>query len=164
MRTKTLLGLISALLITHSISATSARTIYPQLVGVRTVALNFSPQTVPGLDTDALEQEIRQRLEAANLIIDSTAPTVLFVQITYQRVPECADSLVIQTHIALSEDAVIKRGNRSETVYVDTWRETEEFVEPAGKAAEVAHTSTVGLVKYFIEATDYAASVVETKR
>src|ERR1700730_12558743 len=110
MRKRAVLLLISAILIAHSLRASSARMLHPQLVGVTRVALNFSPQNVPGLDTAALEQQIRKRLEIGGLAIDSSSPTILFVQITYQRCPACDDFLVIHTHVALSEDAVIQRG------------------------------------------------------
>jgi|GEM_PF-5431746 len=137
---------------------------HPELVGFKEVALNFSPQTVPGLDTDALEQKIRERLRSAGLAIDDTAPTILFVQIKYQRLPACPEFLLIQTHIAVSENGEVKRAGRAETVYVDTFKEDEDFIEPVGKAAEVASASTLSLIEYLLDAREYTASVMAKRK
>lgn len=151
-------------LVSPCVVATSARTIHPELVGFQKVALNFSPQTVPGLDTDALERQIRELVTDAGLEIDDAAGTILFVQIKYQRLPACPEFLLIQTHVAVSEDAHVKRDGWSETVYVDTWKEDEDFVEPMSKAAEVASTSTLGLINYLLDARKYTASVIAMRK
>jgi hypothetical protein len=160
MRGLRVIALIVGILVSKPGSATSARTIHPELVGFAEVALNFSPQTVPGLDTDALEKEIRGRLKASGLAVNDKAREILFVQIKYRRLPACPEYLVIQTRVAISEDVQVTRPDRSETVYVDTWKEDEDFVEPIGKAAEVASTSTLGLINYLLDARAYTTSVM----
>ncbi len=164
MRTLAVVALITGCVFSQPLSATSVRTIHPELVGFREVSLNFSPQTVPGLDTDALEQQIRERLKVAGLVINDAARTTLFVQIKYQRLPACPDFLLIQTHVAVSEEAEIKRDDRLETVQVETWKEDEDLVEPVAKAAEAATTSTLDLVNYLLDAREYTTSVMATRK
>jgi len=141
--------------------ATSARTIHPQLVGVKTVALNFSPQNLPGLDADVLEHDIRNALEKAKITVAPSAPLTLFVQVAYQQLPACPEFVAFRTYLALSEDVMVHRGKRTETVYVDTWHESEDFVESMSKAGKAAQQSVLGLLSYFLDAGQYSAEVME---
>ncbi len=127
--------------------AKSARTIHPELVGVRTVALNFSPDNLPDLDADALERDIRNAL-------------TLFVRVTYQRLPACPEFVAFRTYLALSEGVMVHRGNRTETVYVDTWHESQDFVERTSKAGRAAQQSVLGLLRYFLDEAQYTAEVM----
>lgn len=141
--------------------AKSARTIQPELVGVKTVALNFSPDNLPGLDVDTLERDIRNALERASITVLETAPVTLFVRVTYQQIPGCPEFITFRTYLALSEDVVVHRGKRTETVYVDTWHESENSVEPTSRAGKAAQQSVVGLLNSFIDAAQYTAEVME---
>jgi hypothetical protein len=140
--------------------AKSARTIHPQLVGVKTVALNFSPENLSGLDADALERQIRNALEKPGIKVEQTAPVTLYVRITYQQLPACPDFVAFRTYLALSEDVVVHRGKRTQTVYVDTWHESEDFVEPTSKAGKAAQQSVLRLLSYFLDAAQYADEVM----
>lgn len=87
-----LLPVIAVLLVADRLAfAKSARTIHSELVGVATVALNFSPQNLPGLDTYAVELDIRNTLKKAGIRIEQTAPVTLFVRVTYQQIPACPE-------------------------------------------------------------------------
>lgn len=158
-----LLLLVVAVLLAadRSASAESARTIHPELVGVTTVALNFSPQNLPGLDADALERDIRTALEKAGIRIEQTARVTQFVTVTYQQIPACPEFIAFRLYVALSEDVVVHRGKRTQTVYVDTWRESEDSVEPASAAGKAAGQSVIDLVTSFIDAARYTAEVME---
>src|SRR4051812_38489076 len=90
--------------------AKSARAIHPELVGVKTVVLTFSPDNLPGLDADALQRDIRNALEKANITVEQTAPVTLFVRVTYQQIPACPGFIAFRTYLALSEDVVVHRG------------------------------------------------------
>jgi len=140
--------------------AKSARTIHPELVGVRTVALNFSPDNLPDLDADALERDIRNALEKAKITVQETAPLTLFVRVTYQRLPACPEFVAFRTYLALSEGVMVHRGNRTETVYVDTWHESQDFVERTSKAGRAAQQSVLGLLRYFLDEAQYTAEVM----
>lgn len=139
----------------------SARTIHPQLVGVKTVALNFSPQNLPGLDADALERDIRSALEKAGITVQQAAPVTLYVGVTYQQLPACPEFVAFRTYLALSEDVLVHRGKRTETVYVDTWHESEDAVEPTSSAGKAAQQSVLGLLSYFLDAAQYSAEVMK---
>ena len=145
----------------RSASAESLRTIHPELVGVTTAALNFSPQNLPGLDADALERDIRIVVEKAGIRIEQTAPVTLFVRVTYQQIPACAEFIAFRVYVALSEDVVVHRGKRTETVYVDTWHESEDSVEPTSTAGKAAEKAVLGLVTSLIDAAQYTAEVMK---
>ena len=49
---------------------------------------------------------------------------------------------------------------RTESVYVDKWHESEEFIQPKSKAGQVAFDSLVGLVKYLLESKKYSESAI----
>lgn len=155
---------VVAIATSTSLHATSARNIHPQLVGISTVALNVSPQNLPNLDADRLEQDVRDRVQKAGISVDRAGPVVLFVGITYQQIPACSDSVVVRTVVALSEEVPVRRGSRTESVYVDTWHESDDFIESREKAGERAHQAAVGLVKYLLDSAEYSRSVVEKKR
>jgi hypothetical protein len=161
MRTKLLRVLAMLLAAALPVFAKSARTIHPELVGVKTVALNFSPENLPGLDADALEVDIRKALEKAGITVQQAAPVTLYVRVTYQQLPACPEFVAFRTYLALSEDVAVHRGKRTETVYVDTWHESEDFVEPTSRAGKAAHQSVVGLLSSFIDAAQYTAEVME---
>ena len=164
--TKTkLLPIAAALLLVVAFPgfARSARNIYPQLVGVGRVALNVSPDNLPGLDVEALERDIRGALEIGGLRVQPTAPATLFVRVTYQHLAACPEFVVFRTYVALSEDTVVHRGTRSAIVKVDTWHESEEFVERASEAGKLAHQSALGLVHYFLDAAQYSATVIKRR-
>jgi hypothetical protein len=144
--------------------AKSARPIYPQLVGLKVVALNFSPENLPGLDINALERDVRNALEESKITVQQTSPVTLCVRVTYQQLPACPEFIVFRTYLALSEDVVVHRGKRTETVYVDTWRESEDFVEPTNRAGKAAQQSVLGLLSYFLGAAQYTAEVMEKPR
>jgi hypothetical protein len=154
---------IAATLLTAALPAfaKSARTIHPQLVGVDTVVLNFSPDNLPGLDADALERDVRNALEKGGIRVQETAPMTLFVRVTYQQLPACPEVVALRTYLALSEDVVVRRGKRSETVYVDTWHESEDFIESTTTAGKVAQQSVLGLVGYFLDAAQYTREVMK---
>lgn len=141
--------------------AKSARSIHPQLVGVKTVELNFSPDNMRGLDAGALERDIRNALEKANITVQETAPVTLFVRVTYQQLPACPDFIAFRTYLALSEDVAVHRGKRTETVYVDTWHESEDSVQPTSGAGKAAQESVLGLLSYFLDAMQYTAEVMK---
>ena len=141
--------------------ADSARNTYPQLVGVDTVALHLSSDNLPGLDADAIERDIRSALENAGIRVQPTAPVTLFVRITFQQLPPCPELIAFRTYLALSEDVEIHRGNRTETVYVDTWHEGEDLIEPPSRAGKAAQQSVLGLLAYFLDAARYSAKVME---
>lgn len=75
--------------------------------------------------------------------MDSSAPTVIFVQITYRELEACPGYLAIRTHIALSEDAEIERPHGKVTVNVDTYGASEDFIELAVDSAEAAEDSVL---------------------
>jgi hypothetical protein len=159
-----LLPVVALLLAAVPAFAKSARTVHPELVGVNTVALNFSPENLPGLDAGALERDIRNALDKAKITIDQAAPVTLYVRVTYQRLPACPGFVAFRTHLALSEDVVVHRQKRTETVYVDVWHESEDFVEPTSKAGGVAQQSVLGLLNYLFDAARYSAEVMENSR
>ena len=101
---------------------------------VRASVLNFSPQTVPGLDADALEKEVRDRLAAARIRVDDTAPAVLFIQIRYESIGSCPGYLLIHTLVAVSEEVQLNRRGRSDPLSVNTYEDAEHFIVPAGQS------------------------------
>jgi hypothetical protein len=161
MRTKLLFIAATLLAVALPTFAKSARTVHPQLVGVDAVAFNFSPDNLPGLDADALERDIRSSLEKGGIRVQETARTTLFVRVTYQQLPTCPEFVAFRTYLALSEDVVVHRGTRSETVYVDTWHESENFIESTSAAGKVAQESVLGLVGYFLDAAEYTRKVMK---
>ena len=161
MRTKLLFIAATLLAAALPTFAKSARTIHPQLVGVDAVVLNFSPDNLPGVDANALERAIRSALEKGGVRVQETAPTTLFVRVTYQQLPACPEFVAFRTYLALSEDVVVHRGTRSETVYVDTWHENEEFVESTSRAAKVAQESVLGLIGYFLDSAQHTRKVMQ---
>jgi hypothetical protein len=163
MRTKLLPTVAMFLSATLPTFAKSARTIHPQFVGVKTVALNISLDNLPGLDADALQRDIRSALEKARIKVQQTAPVTLFLRITYQQLPACPEFVVLRTYLALSEDVAVHRGRRTETVYVDTWHETEDFVEPTSRAGKVAQRSALALLNYFLNAAQYSTEAIKKK-
>lgn len=56
---------------------------------------------------------------------------------------------------------MVHRGRRSETVYVDTWHESDDFVEATSSAGKAAQQSVVRLLNSFIDAAQYTAEVME---
>lgn len=162
-RRSNLLPVLALLLAAVPAFAKSARTIHPELVGVKTVALNFSPQNLPGLDADALERDIRNALDKAKITVAQTAPVTLYVRVTYQQLPACPEFVAFRTYLALSEDVVVHRGTRTETVYIDTWHESEDFVESTSKAGKAARQSVLGLVNYLVDAAQYSADVMKKR-
>jgi hypothetical protein len=161
MRTNLLAVAATLFAATFPAFADSARNTYPQLVGVNTVALHLSFENLPGLDADAVEREILTALENAGIRVQQTAPLTLFVQIKFQRLPLCSESMVLRTYLALSEDVEIHRERRTEPVYVDTWHESEDLVETTSRAGKSAQQSVLGLLAYFLEAVQYSAKVME---
>lgn len=154
-----LLLIVVLLAADRSTSAESARAIHPHLVGVTTVALNFSPQTLPGLDAVALERDIRTALEKGGISIEPAAPVTLFITVTYQQITACPEFVAFRVYVALSEDVAVHRGSRTKTVYVNTWHESEEFIESTSQAGKVAHESVLGLIRYFVDSAQYTRSV-----
>ncbi|MEA2491388.1 MAG: hypothetical protein QOH21_3180 [Acidobacteriota bacterium] len=56
---------------------------------------------------------------------------------------------------------MIRRGKRTETVYVDTWHESEDFVEPTSTAGKTAGRSVLRQLSYFLDAARYTAEVMK---
>ena len=144
--------------------ANSARTVDPQLVGVKVVFLNISLQNLPDVDDQALEKEIRAQLAKAGISVDPSAPISLFVSLTYRQLPACPEFVAFQTEIALSEEVPVRRGVRTESVYVNTWQTSNEFVESKTKAGQVAYDSLVRSVRYFIDSAQYSESVIKNRK
>lgn len=147
----------------RSAFAESPRAIHPELVGVTTVSLNLSVQNLPGLNAEALERDIRNELHKGGVRIEHTAPVTLYVRITYQQIPACTDFIAFRVYVALSEDVVVHRGKRAETVYVDTWHDSEDSVEPTSTAGKAAQESVLGLLTSFINTAQYTAEVMRDR-
>lgn len=153
-----LLGMcIVALGIVKSASATSARNIHPQLVGIEEVWLNLSAQTVPGLDAQALERQVRDRLTAAGIKINDTAPVVLFIQIRYEPIGGCPGNVLIHTLVAVSEEVQLDRRNRSDPLTVNTYEDGEHFIAPRDDAAERSAAATLRALDYLLSSREYTS-------
>jgi hypothetical protein len=157
----TLLTLLLLTFVPVSAIANSLRAVHPELVGIKTVALTIGGQNLAGLDHVKLETEIENLLEKHGISIDRSAPITLFVGVTYQQLPACPEFVSFRTSLALSEEVPVRRGMRTEAVYVDTWHENEEFAESKMKAGQVAIDSIIGLVKYFLDSAEYSTTVVK---
>jgi hypothetical protein len=155
--------LLLILFIALPAAANSARNVNRELVGIKTVALNISLQNLPGVDADALESQIRTLLSKSGVTIDPAAGITLFVNLTYHPLSACPDFVSFRTLLAISEEVPVRRGKRTESLSVDTWRTEEEFVEPKSKAGQRAQESLTALVKYLLDSAAYSTSVIEKR-
>jgi len=144
--------------------ATSARPVYPELVGIRDVSLNVSLTVLPGMESEGFERIVREKLEAAGLRVDPEAMPSVFVHTEQLSVPGCEDLLVIRMELAVSEDARISRPGKDPVAWVNVFSMDESYVVPRAEAWTRAEGSLLGLIDYMLDARRYTMSFGKTRR
>lgn len=150
---------LAAALFSSSMYATSARLIYPELVGVRAVWLNLNIFKFSGSDVPELESAIRARLLKAGIAVAESEPIHLFVKASYIQSPTCVDVLAVRVHVAVSEDARVVRPGRNPAVWVDSWKVDDEFLVSTAEAWGRVRESILGTIDYLLESREYTSSL-----
>jgi hypothetical protein len=153
-----------AIVVASAAYGTSARPIYPQLVGIHEVSLNISLPVFPGMDSEALERAVRERLHVAGLEIEEVSEPSLFIHAEYGEIPGCGDLVSLRTEVAVSEEVELRRPGKNPKVWVDIYSSDEEFTVSKSEAWETAHDSLLGLLDTLLKSRQYTAETMKKYR